>query len=287
MLKSFLLTLKKIRNAALRFALAYWLWGATLCIALTAVTIFNYYKLDELSHIGSYVSGFAAALAFMWLVAGSRMQSEEIRLQREELRLQRIALEHQAKEMKETAKFAGYDQIQRILKEALDEICESEISAQSPSELYRCWTEGMKHWKPILESTNPQEVVEASEQWLPTAVVVKNYIASIAQALRIYLESQPSIKFEQQESDARFVYVYSSWMRKVPYLSKHEGTASFLANFVFLTEPAEKAITTAILYAGKIQHGEKYFHMEKLQQNIKELEDKGYPVPAIVKIDQR
>ncbi len=214
------------------------------------------------------------------------MQSEEIRLQREELQLQRLALEQQAKEMKEAAKFAGYDQIQRILKEALDEISESKISAQSPSELHRCWTEGMKHWKPILESTDPLKVIEASEQWTPTALAVKNYIASIAQALRIYLESRPEIKLEHQESDARFVYIYSPLMRNVPYLSKQEGIASAIADLVFLTEPAQKAITTAIMYAGKAQLGEKYFHMDKLQQNIKELENKGYPVPAIAKLDQ-
>jgi hypothetical protein len=76
----------------MRFAIfiirSHWFEFVTLIILAFAGAILLFTKnLEQASQIGELISGFAAALAFLWLIASFQFQSREIASQREELKI--------------------------------------------------------------------------------------------------------------------------------------------------------------------------------------------------------
>jgi hypothetical protein len=74
----------------------------------TAVYVFVFKGVDKFSELdpnsmGDFFAGFAAPLAFLWLVLGYLQQGEELELQRKELELQRKEIERLAGEAKRQA----------------------------------------------------------------------------------------------------------------------------------------------------------------------------------------
>jgi len=68
------------------------------------------------SQLGDYLSGFASAIAFIWLIAAYLQQGRELRLQRQEIAFQRQSLDLQREEFKKMGKYAGLEQIAHLLE---------------------------------------------------------------------------------------------------------------------------------------------------------------------------
>jgi hypothetical protein len=93
-----------------------WPWLFTVLIILVAIVAFVVIPgTDTLSQVGDFVAGFAAALAFIWLIAAYRLQAQELSLQRNELTLQREAVQQHRDESRKMAKYAALEQASRIL----------------------------------------------------------------------------------------------------------------------------------------------------------------------------
>jgi hypothetical protein len=89
------------------------------------------------------------------------------------------------------------------------------------------------------------------------------------------------VEFDRSQSDEEFVYVYQTWMNKVPYLTEHSGNAYMLANCLFMYQPALKSMQLAGLTASKILLGKDLFKEGALEKLKKELVESGKVVPAI------
>jgi thiaminase len=246
-----------------------------------AVIILAFSKnLEQAAQIGEFISGFAAALAFLWLIASFQLQAREIAAQREELKLQRTALEGQALELINASKFSALSQIADIMEKARDKVASSHI-VKDEGELLGRFTAELPVWKIILESKNPQQVQDSYQAWLKIEGLVRGYISSIAMALRIYLEYFARQDFDRSQNDEDFVYVYQTWMNKVPYLSEHSANAFMLANFLMMYQPALKAMRLAGLMSSADVFGKSLFKEGALEQMKKELQESGAPIPAI------
>jgi hypothetical protein len=91
-------SVKRVGLLASSAAFKQWLWIVTALLIIASMFIFQTSEtLEDAARKADFLAGISAALAFLWLVAGFRLQSREIAIQREELHLQRIAIEQQKK----------------------------------------------------------------------------------------------------------------------------------------------------------------------------------------------
>ena len=140
---------------------------------------------------------------------------------------------------------------------------------------------GLPTWKVILEFKDAHQVQDSYKEWLTIEGLARGYISAIAMALRIYLEYFVQLTFDRSQSDEDFVYIYQTWMNKVPYLSEHSANAFMVANFLMMYQPALKAMQLAGLAASMIVFGRNLFKEGALEKMKKELEESGAPIPAI------
>lgn len=266
---------------AIFFIRNHWFVLITIVVLLAAGSVLELSKsLEQASQIGEFISGFAATLAFLWLIASFQLQAKEIASQREELKLQRTALEGQASELRNASKFSALSQIADIMEKAREKIANSSV-VKSENDLLAAFNRGLPTWRVILESKNPQLVQDQYQEWLKIEGLVRSYIASIAMALKIYLEYFVQVDFDRSQSDEDFVYIYQTWMSKVPYLAEHSASAYMLANFLMMFQPGLKAMQLAGLAASTMILGKNLFKEGALEKMKKDLEESGAPVPAI------
>ena len=113
----------KSLQCVISFVWKHWFGTVTATVLVLAGTVLICSKsLEQASQIGEFISGFAAALAFLWLIASFQLQAREIASQREELKLQRTALEGQAVELRNASKFSALAQISDIMERAKEKV---------------------------------------------------------------------------------------------------------------------------------------------------------------------
>ncbi len=261
-----------------------WEWILTaVLIGLAAVTLLTIADLQRIAEIGEFISGFSAALAFLWLIVGLRSQAADLKLQRQELALQRAVLEKQAKELKNTSKFTSLAQIDAILMGALAKLKESPAGVKEPKDIASAWMAGMKSWKMMFESKDADLVTKSYQEWIMIEGAARSYLAHVALALKLYMEHHLEVASDAKLPNDEFIYVYSSWGNNAPFLSEHVGSAYMIANLVFLYGPGLKALQTASMFAMKKMAGADIFKEGALEHMRQELIDKDITVPAIAR----
>ena len=252
-----------------------WHWFLTSLIVVIAVIVFL--KSPDLHHaaeFGEFLAGFSSALAFLWLIIGLRFQAADLALQRQ-------ALEKQAKELKNSAKFASLAQIEAIVDRTQMRIRENELGIKDASEITNLWLASMQHWKEMLESKDADAVQTRYVNWLKVEGLARGYLSGIATALKLYMEHYIEMPFDQKLSDEDFVFIYSAWMNRAPFLAEHAGIALMVADFVMKFVPGLEAIKVAGLFSMAKLFGKDMFKEGALDQLRNELIQKNIAVPAI------
>jgi len=215
----------------------------TTVVLLAFVLVWRTEDLEKLNQIGGFIAGFSSALAFIWLVAAYRLQSQELRLQREELTLQRASLDAQRDELRKMGKYAAMDQIARILTQFEEYIAKSpEGMPKSVGELPVAITNGMVHWKTILESTDNQLVHDLHMQWQKTLAPCQEFLSRIASAIELYEEGTGQVLLPPGETPASRIYFSIETIRDIPLVRNYIGTAQMVATELFLFEPGLDAV---------------------------------------------
>lgn len=95
----------------------HWALSLTVLVLVAAAVVYVAVPdMNTLSQLGGYLSGFASAIAFIWLIAVYIQQGSELQLQRQELSLQRNALDLQREELKKMGKYASMEQVEHIIE---------------------------------------------------------------------------------------------------------------------------------------------------------------------------
>lgn len=244
---------------------------ASLCYQESADT-------EILSHWGSYISGVAAALAFLWLVAGFYQQSKELRMQREELALQRQTLENQRKELTRISKYNALQQISGMLDGFASSLPREKLPAVTTvDQLSVAFMTGVaNHWKVILESNDSQEVFTAHRHWLPIESLCTEFISTYWAAMKLYSEATGEILPIQDENASQYIYFNYEHIRTIPHLQKYSGAAFAIATDLFLMDPG----LTRVRFAGYSALNKIYPNivkqdaLEKLKSAVDELDKK-------------
>lgn len=244
-------------------------------VVVATVLAWKVDKLETLNQIGGFVAGFSGALAFIWLVAAYRLQSQELRLQREELTLQRASLDAQREELRKMGKYAAMDQMARILIQFEESLAKSaQDMPKSVSELPVAITAAMKSWKTILESKSDQQVHDLHMSWQRVLAPAQEFLARVVSAIELYEEATSERLLHQAETPAARIYFSIDSLRSIPLVRNYIGTAQLVATELFMFEPGLDAIAlrgfeaTDALMPGVV----KAEALAKLREKVKEHE---------------
>ncbi len=230
---------------ALKSIRKHWLKWTTLIFVIVAIfTLIFSPKISDAAQIGDFLAGFAGALAFLWLVASFRQQSEELAMQRKELSLQRSALELQTKELHNMGKYAALEQVNNMIQSGVSKLSEgpegfnsvgSMVTSSLPSE----------EWKVILESENPQTVYDSYLLFMKKTGPTKQFITTIANASKFYLEATGNTYVDYSLPDIDFIYINKAWIEKIPHISENFHSTYAAVENLMLLERGLKSITLA------------------------------------------
>jgi hypothetical protein len=258
-------------NALRAFIGDQWLPLATLGLLAVGAFVLQTIDASAAANVGTYISALTSAIALLWLVAGFRLQSEELRLQRSELKLQRLAAEQQAEELSNSAKLGSLAQIKSLLDDAERAIKGSPVGVADATQIYSAFMGGMTHWKPIFESKNPSAVMDEFQNWMPLEALARNYVRYVSSALQIYLKFHyPKQEIDYSLDAENFVYIHQSWAYNAPFLSHHIGPAALLAQHLIMMKPGLERVQLAWMVASAKSLGKNLFK----DQVLEELRDK-------------
>lgn len=224
---------------------ANWPWVLTtvvLTAAVAAVAIVP--QVQTLSQLGDFFSGFAATLAFIWLVAAYRLQAQELRLQRSELTLQREAIQNQRDEWRRMSRYAALEQAGRILDQFEQSLARnSENQPRSIGDLPQAFYTGMgDSWKVILESNDTQAVFDAYTRWMPIEASCEEFLNRLVSAIELYEEATSGRVIPKDGSAAERLYFSSNDVLAIPFIRHHVGNAKAVATSLFLFQPGRDKI---------------------------------------------
>jgi hypothetical protein len=216
-----------------------WPWVLTAVALLAGITVF--FKTPDMntrSQIGDYLSGFAGAIAFIWLIAAYLQQGRELNLQRRELSLQRASLDLQREELRRLGKYAALEQASRILAQFdLGLQKNPDAPVRSANDLPMAFMNGMKIWKILLESKNPNEVFDAHLRWMKIYGPCAEFLERVVSAIDIYSEATGQVVLVPVGSSAERIYYSFEQIKDIPHVRHYIGAAYSLASSMVAMEP--------------------------------------------------
>ncbi len=248
--------------------------GLSVVLAICVGVAIRMLGPERLSALGSILAGAGSLLAVLWFSAGLRYQSKQL----EEQRAQFAAQFHY---LQESSRRDALLLAKGVLDKAEEKAIAHHGSISSINELSTEYMRSMEYFKPILESTNPREVIEACEKWLKREGAALTLLSGIKSAAEIYLRSIGVTDIDYSKSPEDFYFVYNSWFATQPFFNAFSGTAMLLSEFMVRLSPGRKAAVVAFFAANSKVVGTEVIRMEKLQTDIADLAASGHPVPAI------
>lgn len=224
-----------------------WPWILTFAAIIAAVFIFCLTPdMGTRSQLGDYLSGFASSIAFIWLIAAYLQQGIELRLQREELAMQRTSLNLQREELRKLGKYAALEQVSHMLDQFDQGLQKNpDATARSASDLPIAFINGMKDWKVLLESKDPNRIFDAYMRWMKINGPCLEFLERVVSAIDIYSEATDQSLLSSIGSSAERIYFGFEKINNIPYVRHYIGAAYGLATQVVLTAPGLDRIQLA------------------------------------------
>lgn len=250
---------------------------ASLTAAVAVLVFASIYLLDpeKLGALGSILSGAGGLLAVIWFSAGLRYQSRQLQDQRAQFAAQ---FEH----LQETSRRDALLLCKSILDKAEERAISYNGSIKNIGELFTEYSR-FEELKPLLESTNPEEVLRAHTSWMKKEGAALALMNGIKSAAEVYLRSVGIADVDYSKPPDEFYFVYSPRFESQPFFNEFAGTARMLSEFMVRLEPGRKAALIAFFAAGAKGIGAGLIRMEKLREDMKKQIDRGYPLPEIAK----
>lgn len=216
-----------------------WPWILTGLVAAGAMIAVAFADgLMALSQIGDFLSGFAAALAFIWLIAAYMQTGHELRLQRRELSLQREAISLQSKELRRMGKYAALERIREILDQFDRSLAKNEEGLpRSTGELQLVLVKNIGLWKTILQSQSTQAVFDSYLKWQVITGFCTEFLNRVVSAIELYEEATESKLLPAGDSSVIRLRFAPETIRSIPFIQHYIGAARTLAEVMFSYGP--------------------------------------------------
>lgn len=167
-----------------------------------------------------------------------------------------------------------------ILDRAEEKTIKHHGSISSTNDLLAEYTH-FEELKPILESTNPHEVIRAYKSWMKKEGAALILLNGIKSAAEVYLRSIGMTGIDYSKSPEDFYFIYSPHFATLPFLNTFAGTATLLSEFMVRLAPARNAALIAFFAANAKSISPEIIKMDKLRSDIEKHVKDGYPLPAI------
>lgn len=256
----------------------HWRAYATLFVLAFAATTLLVAPLDSAAHVGGFIGGVAGALAFLWLIAAFKVQSEELALQRNELRLQRQSIAIQAAEMRKMAHFGALAQVASMVASAVQAVKDAGNDlSKLPTEILPT-----EDWRTVFHSHSADDVLKASQRCLVSHGVARRFLDTLTAAATLYLQQVEGAP--QQAGPAELLWtIDGDRLGKVPYVSQYAGTARLISEFMLRIERGYEVIELAMHVAlGEIL-GEDVLKTDPVIALRTKVEGYGVQLPPIVR----
>jgi hypothetical protein len=231
-------------------------------------------NVNDLSGYGSIVQAGGSLLAVVWFSAGLWYQAKQLQEQREQFSAQFKHLQHASRR---DALLAAKSILDECEKRAIATAAISSIDELAPR--YMNFVE----LKPILESTNPEEVTRAYQAWLKKEGAALILLRGIKSAAEVYLQSAGVDGIDYTKNPEDFVFIFGPRFFHLPYFDAFHGSAHMLTEFMVRMEPARNAAQIAFFAASAKTVAKTFIKMDKIRQDIAAHVAKGYPLPEIAK----
>lgn len=247
--------------------------GLSFAVAILVGISIHELDHERLSALGSIISGAGSLLAVLWFSAGLRYQSKQLDEQRKQFAAQ---FEH----LEETSRRDALMLAKGILDRAEEKASMHHGSISSTNDLLIAYTH-FEELKPILESTNPEEVIRAYHSWMKKEGAALILLNGIKSAAEVYLRSIGSTGIDYSKSPEDFYFIYSPHFATLPFFNTFSGTATLLSEFMMRLAPGRNAALIAFFAANAKGICPEIIKMEKLHADIEKHVKDGYPLPAI------
>jgi hypothetical protein len=269
----------------------------TIVILVAAVCVVLWFPPEHSSAIGSIFGAAAGMLAVLWFSASLYYQSRQMKEQREQFL---ISFEHQSRQTEEQRKqfLENFKQLREdnrrnaltlvrdLLSRAEERALKSNPDLQSIDELQIQYVD-VGQWKPILESVDPNTVLEVGKNWITTSEAPAIFLMrGIKNAAETYFRAIGDESIDYSMEPETFVCRYGQMLWKLPFFEEYAGIA-LLPEFMDRFTPgraAMKLACTVAAYKRALSEGlENIWRKDKILEDIKKNKEAGYPMPAIAK----
>lgn len=249
--------------------------GLTIAVAIVVGFSIRLLDPDRLSALGSILSGAGGLLAVIWFSAGLRYQSKQLEEQRSQFATQ---FHH----IQETSRRDALLLAKGILDKAEEEAIAHHGSISSVNDLAAKYT-NFEELKPILESTNPQDVLRAHKSWMKKEGAALRLLIGIKSAAEVYLRSIGATDIDYSKTPEDFYFIYSPHFASQPFFNGLAAAATLLSEFMVRLAPGRNAALIAFFAATAKTISTEIIKMDKLRSDMAKHVADGYPLPAIAK----
>jgi hypothetical protein len=247
----------------------------TIAIAAALAAAIKLLDPERLSALGSIVSGGGSLLAVLWFSAGLRYQANQLEEQRKQFTTQFHYLQ-------ESSRRDALLMAKGILEKAEERAIAFNGKISSVGEILTEFTQ-FGDLKPILESTNPSEVLRAHALWIRKEGPASMLMQGIKSAAEVYLRSVSTPGIDYTKPADEFYMIYSPHFDSLPFFESLAGVATMLSEFMVRLSPGRNAATIAFLAATSKSLTPEIVKMDKLRADIVKHVANGYPLPAIAR----
>ena len=235
---------------------------------------------EKLSAYGTIFAAAGSLIAVIFFSASLYYQSIQLREQREQFNtnFSHLRVDAERKAIL-TAKEMLTDAEEKAIKgvDGLDAIIN----------LPTLYVHGMAYWKNIIKSNDPEEVMSSFQRWLPLETSATTFVSGVKNAAVVYFKALGMGGIDYSKKPEDFVYIYGTLLREAPYFQMIIGTAELLAQSMFMISPGRSTCILAATLSMAITAPPGVIKEDKVQQDIEEHIEKGYPIPAIVNVYRR
>ena len=222
--------------------------------------------------VGCLFGGVGSILAVIWFSASLNYQSLQLTEQRQQF-LQEF------KALREDARRNALSLSKDILREAEERALKCSPDLQSINDLFAYYMD-FSDLGIALKSKDSIEVMEAVKRWIKREGPATFLLRGIKQASEIYFQSIGKTDIDYSKEPEDFVYIYGTWLWKLPYFEPYQSITTMLCKFMIKLQPGRKAVELAISVALMKSYPDMMKENVILEQ-IKNFRKEGRHLPAI------
>ncbi len=229
---------------------------------------------DQYSPIATLVAAASSFLAVVWFTATLLYQARQLREQRNQFT---VSLDRMHRDSKRDALVVAESILRDTEKRALGQ----NKDMKSLAEILPIYVD-FSNMKVMIESKDPNEVLAAGMKWLQQEGPALTLMRGIKAAALMYQESVGTQMFIPAKEPDEFVYINGPVLWSLPFFQNYQGISDIVAQFMFTLLPGRTSAQLAYMVAIAKTNKEGIVKKEKLEEDIRLIREKNYPIPKII-----